>query len=147
MISSEVKWYGKDFESVFNFDGGKMFKDEANNAIKMMKEEIESNKTSGRKYTRTKNGITKTVIASIAGKNAPPNNNFYDLSNSFSVEQINAQKYLITSDSPYVVYLEFGTSKMSARPFFRRNARLAMEKLEEKIAKKFKNTERFQGDK
>jgi len=141
MINSEVKWYGKQFESIFNVDSGIIFKEEAENAIKMMKEEIEKNQSQGNTYYRTKNGSSKKVVASIAG--ATPNNNFNDLSNSFSVSQINEQKYLVSSDSPYVVFLEFGTSKMAARPFFRRNVRKAIERVQERIKLKFPNVERF----
>jgi HK97 gp10 family phage protein len=141
MINSEVKWYGKQFESIFNVDSGIIFKEEAENAIKMMKEEIEKNQSKGNTYYRTKNGSSKKVVASIAG--ATPNNNFNDLSNSFSVSQINEQKYLVSSDSPYVVFLEFGTSKMAARPFFRRNVRKAIERVQERIKLKFPNVERF----
>ncbi len=143
MISSEVKWYGKRFESIFNIDSGIIFKEEAENAIEMMKTEIEKNQSSGKTYYRTKNGSSKKVVASIPG--ATPNNNFDDLSNSFSVTKINTQKYMVSSDSPYVVFLEFGTSKMAARPFFRRNVRKAIERAEERIKLKFKNTERFGG--
>ena len=86
MISSEVKWYGKQFESIFNIDSGYIFQEEANNAIEMMKTEIEKNQSAGRTYYRSKNGASKKVVASVPG--ATPNNNFNDLSNSFSVTKI-----------------------------------------------------------
>lgn len=143
MISSEFKWYGEKFRYELNLIP-EIFKEEAQNCLIAMKDDIKNNPRLGtgrpayRTYTRTKNGITKKVEASYPG--SPPNNNFGDLIDSLNFDIVNSQKILFYSDSPYAVFLEFGTHKMAARPFFRRNVRKSIEKLEERIKQRFPNT-------
>lgn len=57
----------------------------------------------------------KGHVASRPGE--PPNNDTATLANGIEVLQVERLKVAITSTAPYSAALEFGTSKMGARPF------------------------------
>ncbi len=66
----------------------------------------------GRKYKRGK----KYHVASVKGN--PPNVDTGTLKNSLNVQPMGALSYEIRVGTEYAQYLEEGTDKMAARPFF-----------------------------
>lgn len=59
----------------------------------------------------------KNHVPSAAGD--PPNQDTGTLGNNIETRQINPLLVEVSSNAPYSAALEFGTSKMSARPFMR----------------------------
>lgn len=55
----------------------------------------------------------------VSAPNTPPNNEFGDLANGFEVLQPSPLEVVVQATAAHSVPLEFGTSKMASRPFFR----------------------------
>lgn len=74
---------------------------------------VQESGSSGREYTRG----NKKHVASAPG--SPPNTDTGQLVRSMYVDRATANHLVarIGADAPYAKYLEFGTSRMDARPF------------------------------
>jgi HK97 gp10 family phage protein len=59
----------------------------------------------------------KGHVASLPGE--PPNNDTSVLANNIEAVQVSNEKSVVSSDAPYAAALEFGTSKMAARPYMK----------------------------
>lgn len=55
----------------------------------------------------------------VSAPNTPPNNEFGDLANGIEVLQPEPLEVIVQATAAHSVPLEFGTSKMAPRPFFR----------------------------
>jgi len=97
------------------------------------KKSIQAHQSSGNTYTRR--SVTHT--ASTAGN--PPNSDTGNLVDNITIKKINGG-YDVGSrkGAPYGVHLEFGTSKMAARPWLTPAFYLALEKLKTKMIKRLK---------
>lgn len=69
----------------------------------------------GRKYRRRKDGAGAWHIASAPG--GPPAIDMGALAGGMRVERVRRLEYRIADSVAYGVFLEYGTSKMAARPF------------------------------
>lgn len=85
------------------------------------------------------NSITEGAVSGAghipSAPGEPPNNDTGVLANGIETLRGNESgsiKYLVSSNAPYSIPLEVGTSKMSARPFMRP----ALEKNRDRIAKR-----------
>jgi HK97 gp10 family phage protein len=65
----------------------------------------------------------------------PPNNDTGVLANNIETVQTGPLKVVVTSNAPYSQELEFGTSKMAARPFMRPAAARNRKKVTDLVAK------------
>jgi HK97 gp10 family phage protein len=97
------------------------------------KKSIQSHKSSGNVYVR--GSISHT--ASTAGN--PPNSDTGNLVKNITIQKISGG-YDVGSrkGAPYGVHLEFGTSKMAARPWLTPAFYLALEKLKVKMIKRLR---------
>ena len=100
----------------------------ATDTMNEAKKSIQGHQSSGNVYQR--GSISHT--ASTAGN--PPNSDTGNLVQNITIQKINGG-YDIGSrkGAPYGVYLEFGTSKMGARPWLTPAFYLALEKLKVKM--------------
>lgn len=75
----------------------------------------------------------KNHVASVPGE--PPNNDTGVLANNIEAEIVGPLHARVSSNAPYSAALEFGTSKMAARPFMSRAAQLERPKVVELVVK------------
>jgi len=81
------------------------------------------------------------VAGSVSGKNhvpsapgEPPNANLRTLDKNIETVQITPLKVEVSSNAPYSAALEFGTSKMAARPFMGPAAQMTQEEVRNIVA-------------
>lgn len=87
----------------------------------------------GEPYVRYKNGRRRTGVASQAG--SPPNTDTGNLVRSITVERYGKFEVTVGSreSAPYGKYLEYGTSRMAARPWLMPAFNLSKATIKEKI--------------
>lgn len=89
----------------------------ARKALELRNAIVEELSTEGRGKLYKVAGVARYHRASRAGD--PPAVNFGTLRGSIGIEKINDLRVRVGTNVEYAPYLEFGTYKMSARPFMR----------------------------
>jgi HK97 gp10 family phage protein len=100
------------------------------NAIRLIQQQ-----SPGEPYVRYKNGTARTGVASQPG--SPPNTDTGNLVRSISVERLGKDAVTVGSrdSAPYGKWLEYGTSRMEARPWLIPAFNLSKPVIEEKITR------------